>query len=266
MQISRMHPLTNIHQALMTRSQESAQERAVGLRGKPDFRNIAKKESMKKAFQTCRHELGGGGKKKIIQFMHTTMVPEQVKTMKIQAGIQCIDTSSASNAIFEINKLRKQLQGKEDTIRNLDAQRNTHSRTAYTEKLSALTAKNTKLKAQVTGKTSSGSSTSEKNKVLASGMYTNSSKTKAKPATEARKPKPKEPHLEPSYLAQKFAYKASAQSFDKSMSSSNAKLMEIRRRNIHQSFQIPTDMEHVRLKISVWQRQSERRSQSNSEK
>ncbi|GJV00285.1 retrovirus-related pol polyprotein from transposon TNT 1-94 [Tanacetum coccineum] len=33
-------------------------------------------------------------------------------------------TSSASNAIFEINKLRQQLQGKDDTIRNLDAQIN----------------------------------------------------------------------------------------------------------------------------------------------
>ncbi|GJZ64227.1 hypothetical protein Tco_0620648 [Tanacetum coccineum] len=33
-------------------------------------------------------------------------------------------TSSASNAIFEINKLSKQLQGKDDTIRNLDAQIN----------------------------------------------------------------------------------------------------------------------------------------------
>ncbi|GJZ90147.1 retrovirus-related pol polyprotein from transposon TNT 1-94 [Tanacetum coccineum] len=34
------------------------------------------------------------------------------------------DTSSASNAIFEINKLRDQLQGKDATIRNLDAQIN----------------------------------------------------------------------------------------------------------------------------------------------
>ncbi|GKC35642.1 hypothetical protein Tco_1048026 [Tanacetum coccineum] len=30
---------------------------------------------------------------------------------------KCIDTSSASNAIFEINKLRDQLQGKDTTIR-----------------------------------------------------------------------------------------------------------------------------------------------------
>ncbi|GJR72647.1 putative reverse transcriptase domain-containing protein [Tanacetum coccineum] len=139
--------------------------------------------------------------------------------LKFQNYKQCIDTSSASNAIFEINKLRKQLQGKDDTIRNLDAQinimkvlnvgstegscdqqaletdriqlkdtitslriqldglkvenvslkrwydelsqANTHSRTAYTEKLSALTAQHTKLQAQVTGKTSSGPSTSE---------------------------------------------------------------------------------------------------------
>ncbi|GJS42657.1 retrovirus-related pol polyprotein from transposon TNT 1-94 [Tanacetum coccineum] len=115
----------------------------------------------------------------------------------------CIDTSSASNAIFEINKLRQQLQGKDDTIRNLDAQinimkvlnvgstegrklslkkriknskANTHSRTAYTEKLSAFTAENTKLKAQVTGTTSSGPSTSETPKVLAPGMYNLGSK------------------------------------------------------------------------------------------
>ncbi|GJV97263.1 hypothetical protein Tco_1548840 [Tanacetum coccineum] len=62
---------------------------------------------------------------------------------------------------------------------------NTHSRTAYTEKLSALTAENTKLKAQVTGKTSSGPSTSEKPKVLASGMYTNSSKSKGRTVADS---------------------------------------------------------------------------------
>ncbi|GJS09947.1 integrase, catalytic region, zinc finger, CCHC-type containing protein [Tanacetum coccineum] len=48
---------------------------------------------------------------------------------------------------------------------------NTHSRTAYTEKLSAFTAENNQLKAQVTGKTSSKPSTSETPKVLAPGMY-----------------------------------------------------------------------------------------------
>ncbi|GJT14355.1 retrovirus-related pol polyprotein from transposon TNT 1-94 [Tanacetum coccineum] len=44
--------------------------------------------------------------------------------LKFQNYKQCIDTSSASNAIFEINKLRKQLQGKDDTIRNLETQIN----------------------------------------------------------------------------------------------------------------------------------------------
>ncbi|GJR20458.1 hypothetical protein Tco_0968985 [Tanacetum coccineum] len=44
--------------------------------------------------------------------------------LKFQNYKQCIDTSSASNAIFEINKLRDQLQGKDTTIRNLNAQFN----------------------------------------------------------------------------------------------------------------------------------------------
>ncbi|GKD50358.1 hypothetical protein Tco_1279334, partial [Tanacetum coccineum] len=100
--------------------------------------------------------------------------------------------------IFEINKLRKQLQGKEDTIRNLDAQVNImkvlnvgstegscDQQALETDRiqlqdmitsLSALTAENTKLKAQVTGKTSSGPSTSETPKVLAPGMYNLGSK------------------------------------------------------------------------------------------
>ncbi|GJS60849.1 putative reverse transcriptase domain-containing protein [Tanacetum coccineum] len=55
-------------------------------------------------------------------------IEEHTKVLELEAEIskqkQCIDTSSASNAIFEINKLRQQLQGKEDTIRNLDAQVN----------------------------------------------------------------------------------------------------------------------------------------------
>ncbi|GJU65291.1 hypothetical protein Tco_1247126 [Tanacetum coccineum] len=160
--------------------------------------------------------------------------PSQCAPLRRSLDRMCIDTSSASNAIFEINKLRKQLQGKDDTIRNLDAQinimkvlnvgstegscdqqaletdriqlkdtitslriqldglkvenvslqrrydelskANTHSRTAYTEKLSALTTQHTKLQAQVTGKTSSGPSTSETPKVLAPGMYNLGSK------------------------------------------------------------------------------------------
>ncbi|GJZ88319.1 retrovirus-related pol polyprotein from transposon TNT 1-94 [Tanacetum coccineum] len=43
-------------------------------------------------------------------------------------------------------------------------------------------------------------------------------------------------------------------------------VMEIRRRYIIKAFKDSNRYEHVRLKISVWQSQSERRSQSNSEK
>ncbi|GKE33577.1 hypothetical protein Tco_1452899 [Tanacetum coccineum] len=39
---------------------------------------------MKKAFQDMMHGLWG----KLIQLMHTIMIPEQVKTMKIQAVVQ----------------------------------------------------------------------------------------------------------------------------------------------------------------------------------
>ncbi|GKF25271.1 hypothetical protein Tco_0081165, partial [Tanacetum coccineum] len=84
-----------------------------------------------------------------------------------------------------ITSLRIQLDGLK--VENVSLKRrydelskaNTHSRTAYTEKLSAFTAANTKLKAQVTGTTRSGPSTSETPKVLASGMYTNSSNKRA---------------------------------------------------------------------------------------
>ncbi|GKD84618.1 hypothetical protein Tco_1355772, partial [Tanacetum coccineum] len=81
-----------------------------------------------------------------------------------------------------ITSLRIQLDGLK--VENVSLKRrydelskaNTHSRTAYTEKLSALTTQHTKLQAQVTGKTSSGPSTSETPKVLAPGMYNLGSK------------------------------------------------------------------------------------------
>ncbi|GJZ19113.1 hypothetical protein Tco_0555703, partial [Tanacetum coccineum] len=44
------------------------------------------------------------------------------------------------------------------------------------------------------------------------------------------------------------------------------KVIMIGRRYIIKAFKDSNRYEHVRLKISVWQRQSERRSQSNSEK
>ncbi|GKB57034.1 hypothetical protein Tco_0913220 [Tanacetum coccineum] len=53
---------------------------------------------------------------------------------------------------------------------------NAYSRSTFTAKINALTAENAKLKTELSDKKTSGSTASEKPKVLASGMYTNSSK------------------------------------------------------------------------------------------
>ncbi|GJX52746.1 hypothetical protein Tco_0281115 [Tanacetum coccineum] len=143
-------------------------------------------------------------------FVRKSRPPSQVLTSLRNVNAvfpQLEDTSSASNAIFEINKLRDQLQGKDTTIRNLDAQINIMKvlNVGSTEgscdqqaletdriqlkdtitslriqldglKINALTAEIAKLKTELSGKKSGGSTASEKPKVLASGMYTKSSK------------------------------------------------------------------------------------------
>ncbi|GJR11237.1 hypothetical protein Tco_0793889 [Tanacetum coccineum] len=172
-------------------------------------------------------------------FIEKNHVNLQVKFQKYKECLQnqmvCDNTNSTtSNEIFEINKLKDQLQGKDDTIRNLQTQinitrmlnvgstvgsfdkqaleteltqlkdaltsvriqidgykaenvnlkrryeellkSNAYSRSTFTAKINALTAENAKLKTELSGKKSSGSTASEKPKVLASGMYTNSSK------------------------------------------------------------------------------------------
>ncbi|GJZ41977.1 hypothetical protein Tco_0588863 [Tanacetum coccineum] len=172
-------------------------------------------------------------------FIEKNHVNLQVKFQKYKECLQnqrvCDNSNStASNAIFEINKLKDQLQGKDDTIRNLQTQinitrmlnvgstvgsfdkqaleteltqlkdaltsvriqidgykaenvnlkrryeelskSNAYSRSTFTAKINALTAENAKLKTELSGKMSSGFTASEKPKVLASGMYTNSSK------------------------------------------------------------------------------------------
>ncbi|GJX16014.1 hypothetical protein Tco_0216846 [Tanacetum coccineum] len=152
---------------------------------------------------------------KCCAFIEKNHVNLQVKFQKYKECLQnqrvCDNSNStASNAIFEINKLKDQLQGKDDTIRNLQTQINitrmlnvgstvgsfdkqaleterTQLKDALTsvriqidgykaENINALTAENAKLKTELSGKKSSGSTASEKPKVLASGMYTNSSK------------------------------------------------------------------------------------------
>ncbi|GKF06643.1 hypothetical protein Tco_0037311 [Tanacetum coccineum] len=127
---------------------------------------------------------------------HSKVIELEAKILKKQ---QMLNESEkrASNEIFEINKLKDQLHGKDDTIRNLQTQinitrmlnvgstvenvnqkrcyeelskSNAYSRSTFTAKINALTAENTKLKTELSGKKSSGSTTSKKPKVLASGM------------------------------------------------------------------------------------------------
>ncbi|GJS60216.1 hypothetical protein Tco_0655000 [Tanacetum coccineum] len=96
--------------------------------------------------------------------------------MKVVCDQQALDTDRIQLK-DTITSLRIQLDGLK--VENVSLKRkydelskaNTHSRIAYTDKLSALTAGNNQLKAQVTGKTSSEPSTSETPKVLAPGMY-----------------------------------------------------------------------------------------------
>ncbi|GJU47726.1 hypothetical protein Tco_1217281 [Tanacetum coccineum] len=61
----------------------------------------AKKESMRKLFKTCCMNWGEVIGGKLIQLMHTTMVPEQVKTKKIQAGVQVLRLED-KDVIFSI--------------------------------------------------------------------------------------------------------------------------------------------------------------------
>ncbi|GKA16036.1 hypothetical protein Tco_0695783 [Tanacetum coccineum] len=231
------------------------------------------------------------------------------KVLELEA--ECIDTSSASNAIFEINKLRDQLQGKDTTIRNLDAQinimkvlnvgstegscdqqaletdriqlkdtitslriqldglkvenvslkrrydelskANTHSRTAYTEKINALTAEIAKLKTELSGKKSGGSTASEKPKVLASGMYTKSSKSKGRTVADSIAARLTRP------TAYKFKTDCSIiPVWHSAQSSEESCLLQIlkvyndwMKETSSKLFKIHIRYEHLRLKISV---------------
>ncbi|GJR63632.1 hypothetical protein Tco_1505794, partial [Tanacetum coccineum] len=164
---------------------------------------------------------------------HSKVVELEAEILKKQ---QMLHESKKRCAFIEKNhvKLQDQLQGKDETIRNLQTQinitrmlnvgstvgsfnkqaleteltqlkdvltsvriqidgykaknvnlkrryeelskSNAYSRFTFTVKINALTAENAKLKTELSGKKSSGSIASEKPKVLASGMYTNSSK------------------------------------------------------------------------------------------
>ncbi|GJT84171.1 hypothetical protein Tco_1058513 [Tanacetum coccineum] len=138
---------------------------------------------------------------------HSKVVELEAEILKKQ---QMLNESEKRCAFIEKNHLKDQLQGKDDTIKNLQTQINitrmlnvgstvgsfdnqaletelTQLKDALTsvriqingykaENINALTAENAKLKIELSGKKSSGFTTSEKPKVLALGMYTNSSK------------------------------------------------------------------------------------------
>nr|GEU61547.1 retrotransposon protein, putative, Ty1-copia subclass [Tanacetum cinerariifolium] len=124
---------------------------------------------------------------------------EQVKFQKFK---ECANSSATpSNAIFEINKLKDQLQERDETIRTLESQFNisrtlkigspvelskasTHSRNTSNEKIAALNAKIAKMKPSGSGTKVSGPKTPEKPTVLAPGMYV----IRLTPAAKVSKP------------------------------------------------------------------------------
>nr|GEZ83471.1 hypothetical protein [Tanacetum cinerariifolium] len=140
--------------------------------------------------------------KKRCVFIQKDHIDLQVKFQKFK---ECANSNATpSNAIFEINKLKDQLQERDETIRNLESQFNilrmiqndgykikianhtrwylelskasTHSRNTYNEKIAALNAEIAKMKPSGSGTKVSGPKTPEKPKVLAPGMYAISSK------------------------------------------------------------------------------------------
>nr|GFB01789.1 hypothetical protein [Tanacetum cinerariifolium] len=134
--------------------------------------------------------------------------------VKFQNFKKCPNSNATpSNAIFEINKLKDQLQERDETIWNLESQFNilrmlkirspvelskasTHSHNTSNEKIAALNAKIAKMKPSGSGTKVSGPKTPEKPKVLAPGMYAISSKYITLPRRgDWAPPTPKKKHV-----------------------------------------------------------------------
>nr|GEW37881.1 hypothetical protein [Tanacetum cinerariifolium] len=107
-------------------------------------------------------------------FLENEHVNLQLKFKKYKECLQSkkhYDSSNytTSNTIFEINKLKDQLQGKDKTIRNLQAQHDINDGLKVTN--ATQKTKIAKLKAKDVGNKSSGTTTPTNPKVLALGMY-----------------------------------------------------------------------------------------------
>nr|GEZ78062.1 hypothetical protein [Tanacetum cinerariifolium] len=131
--------------------------------------------------------------KPMTPFVHTRPVNSEVKFQKFKFKECANSNATPLNAIFEINKLKDQLQERDKTIRNLKSQFNisrmlkigspvelskasTYSCNTSNEKIAALNDEIAKMKPSGSGTKVSRPKTPDKPKVVASGMYTKSSK------------------------------------------------------------------------------------------
>ncbi|GKD08763.1 hypothetical protein Tco_1188448, partial [Tanacetum coccineum] len=114
-------------------------------------------------------------------FIEKNHVNLQVKFQKYKETEQTLETE-LTQLKDALTSVRIQIDGHKAENVNLKrryeelSKSNAYSRSTFTAKINALTAENAKLKTELSGKKSSGSTASEKPKVLGSGMYTNSSK------------------------------------------------------------------------------------------
>nr|GEZ06297.1 hypothetical protein [Tanacetum cinerariifolium] len=107
-------------------------------------------------------------------FIQKDHIDLQVKFQKFK---ECANSNATpSNAIFEINKLKDQLQERDETIRNLESQFNISRILKIGSPVATLNAEIAKMKPSGSGTKVSGPKTPEKPKVLAPRMYDISSK------------------------------------------------------------------------------------------
>nr|GEZ20377.1 hypothetical protein [Tanacetum cinerariifolium] len=153
----------------------------------------------------CSIVLASDRDRPLIEELSSNCVRENSKVIELQIEIlkQQQRLAESDKRFFEINQLKEQLQGKDDTIRKLQTQINSMSsfdkqalETELTQlkdvitsvriqndwfKIIALTAENAKLKSESLSKMHSEPIVPEKPKVLAPGMYAISSKYIAPP-------------------------------------------------------------------------------------